>query len=295
MLDGTAFKPYIYRALVPTLLRCIDFLSPNSIESFINLRLSERFPYFIDHYHISPDLGYLGLWSVAFYLISLLIYCRLLYLGGYHIVGLPKAQAAITPLLGLLMLPPFFRQGYIYDLPQLALFSACLYLMFRQSWKLYFVLFLVLSFNKETSIIILFAYVAAYIGKHSVKNVLAIGLSHILMYGVVRLLLEEIFRSNPGVSMQMHIVDQIKVYSEIWTFGALIQFGMAIFIIIYRWTNKPFFLRRSLILTAPLVLLFIVGGSPGEYRVFYEVVYVVTLLAFHSVVAACQATPCKDR
>ena len=141
MLDGTAFKPYVYRVLVPMLLRCVNLLSPHSIENFVNLELSKYFPYFIDHYHVDPDLAYLGVWSVVFYLISLLIYCRLLYLGGYHIVGLPRAQAAITPLLGLLMLPPFFRQGYIYDLPQLALFSACLYLMFRQKWGLYFLLF----------------------------------------------------------------------------------------------------------------------------------------------------------
>jgi hypothetical protein len=295
MLDGSAFKPYIYRVLVPTLLRCIEFMSPDAVENFVNLELNERFPYFINHYHISPDLAYLGVWSVAFYLISLLIYCRLLYLGGYHIVGLSRTQAAITPLLGLLMLPPFFRQGYIYDLPQLALFSACLYLMFRQNWRLYFVIFSVLSFNKETSIIILFSYVACFIDKHSVRKLLVVSLLHIFAYGAIRLLLEWIFQNNPGVSMQVHIIDQVKFYSEIWNFGTIIQLMGASFILIYQWNSKSVFLRRSVILAAPLAFLFMVGGSPGEYRVFYEVVYVVTLLTFHSITAAWQVAPAAGR
>jgi hypothetical protein len=289
MLDGTAFKPYVYRVLVPMLLRCVNLLSPHSIENFVNQELSKYFPYFIDHYHVDPDLAYLGVWSVVFYLISLLIYCRLLYLGGYHIVGLPRAQAAITPLLGLLMLPPFFRQGYIYDLPQLALFSACLYLMFRQKWGLYFLLFALLCLNKETSIIILFVYLATYVDKHASRSLFIVSLLHLFIYGTIRLLLEQVFQNNHGVSMQIHIIDQVKVFLEIWNFGALSQLIAALFIITYKWENKSVFLRRSLILAAPLTLLFMVGGSPGEYRVFYEVVYVVTLLTFHSITAAWQS------
>src|SRR4051812_2342061 len=289
MLDGTAFKPYVYRVLVPMLLRCVNLLSPHSIENFANLELSKYFPYFINHYHVSPDLAYLGVWSVVFYLISLLIYCRLLYLGGYHIVGLPKAQAAITPLLGLLMLPPFFRQGYIYDLPQLALFSACLYLMFRQKWRLYFFFFTLLCLNKETSIIILFAYLATYVDKHASRILFIMSLLHLFICGTIRLLLEQVFQNNPGVSMQIHIIDQVKAFLELWTFGALSQLITALFIVTYNWENKSVFLRRSLILAAPLTLLFMVGGSPGEYRVFYEVVYIVTLLTFHSITAAWQS------
>ena len=288
MLDGTAFKPYVYRVLVPALLRCIDFASPHFAESFATLQLSKYFPSFINHYHINADFAYLGLWSVAIFLLSLLIYCRLLYLGGYHIVGLPRTQAAITPLLGLFMLPPFFREGYIYDLPQLTLFSACLYLMFRQQWRLYFVVFVLLCLNKETSIIILFAYLANYVNKHARRRLLIVSLLHLLIYGTIRLLLDQMFQDNPGVSMQIHIVDQANVFLERLTFGTFSQLITALFIITYGWVSKPIFLRRSLILAVPLSVLFLVGGSPGEYRVFYEVVYVLTLLIFHSIIAVWQ-------
>jgi hypothetical protein len=288
MLDCTAFKPYVYRVLVPALLRCIDFASPHFAESFATLQLSKYFPSFINHYHINADLAYLGLWSVAIFLLSLLIYCRLLYLGGHHIVGLPRTQAAITPLLGLFMLPPFFREGYIYDLPQLTLFSACLYLMFRQQWRLYFVFFMLLCLNKETSIIILLAYLANYVNNHAPRRLLIISLLHLLIYGAIRLLLDQVFQDNPGVSMQIHIVDHANVFLERLTFGTFSQLIAALFIITYGWVSKPIFLRRSLILAAPLSVLFLVGGSPGEYRVFYEVVYVLTLLVFHSIIAVWQ-------
>ncbi len=52
----------------------------------------------------------------------------------------------------------------------------------------------------------------------------------------------------------------------------------------YRWRTKPEFLRCGLWLFVPFTVLFLLGGFPGEYRVFYEVLPILVLLTTASVV-----------
>ena len=58
--------------------------------------------------------------------------------------------------------------------------------------------------------------------------------------------------------------------------------GMALSV--YRWHAKPEFLRCGLWLFVPFTVLYLVGGFPGEYRVFYEVLPILVLITTASMV-----------
>jgi hypothetical protein len=286
MINGTASKPFVYRMLVPALLRGINHITPQSFSEFISVRLTKFFPLFPEYYHISSDIVYIGLCSVIIILLSLFCYSIVLYLGALNILSLSRGQAIIAPLIGLLMLHPFFDMGYIYDLPQLALSSACLYLMSQQKWVLYFVFFILLCLNKETSIIMIFAYVCNYYDKHKFMRLSYFTMIQFLIYIAIRLCIVTFYSHNSGDMVQVFIVDQYKSLINGFSYESFALSILFVFILSYSWFRKPSFLRRSLILVAPLLILFFLGGFPGEYRVFYEVLYIITLLISHSIVTA---------
>jgi hypothetical protein len=286
MINGTASKPYVYRMLVPALLRFIDFVSPRFFSEYITRNVLRIYPGFLSQYHINYNFVYDGIWSITIILISLTLYSILLYLGSLKIIFLPRSQAPIASLLGLLMLPPFFDSAYIYDMPQLTLSAACLYFMYQQKWALYFVFFVLLCLNKETSIVLIFAYLYNYFDKHGFKILSKLTATQILTYLTIRILIMVIYVDNPGHVVQVNIDDQIKFIFGKFSYEDFILATFFIFILTYRWFSKPIFLRRSLILVVPLLMLFFVGGSPGEYRVFYETLYVITLLISHSITVA---------
>jgi hypothetical protein len=64
-------------------------------------------------------------------------------------------------------------------------------------------------------------------------------------------------------------------------FLALIILGVAI---IYDWENKPEFLRHSILIICPLIVLTFFFGCLDEYRDYYEVYPIVILLVTHTVV-----------
>jgi hypothetical protein len=286
MIDGTASKPFVYRMLVPALLRVINHITPQVFSEFISEELTKFFPSFTEYYHISSDIAYIGFCSAVIITLSLFYYSMILYLGALNIVSLSKRQAIIAPLLGLLMLHPFFDSGYIYDMPQLALSAACLYFISQQKWILYFAFFILLCLNKETSVIIIFAYVCNYYDKHKFMRLSYFTVLQLLIYIVIRLCIMKFYSHNSGDIVQVYITDQSKSLINGFSYENFVLTILFTFMLSYAWLRKPSFLRRSLILVVPLLILFFVGGFPGEYRVFYEVLYIITLLTSHSIVTA---------
>jgi hypothetical protein len=56
------------------------------------------------------------------------------------------------------------------------------------------------------------------------------------------------------------------------SFGDYATFLVFLALITFAFSEKPLVLRRTLLMLAPLVALFFIGGYPGEFRAFYEVV-----------------------
>ena len=144
IIAGRSITPFQYRILVPWILG-----------------LAERF--------LLPLPGIGSVRSLAFLVevasIFLAALAFRLYLGA--VIRKPAA-ASLLSFLFLAILPfnygPHNAWGFwlVYDIPSLLLFTLGLYLLYREMWLLYYPLFILATFNRETTcfLTIIFALAA---------------------------------------------------------------------------------------------------------------------------------------
>ncbi len=282
MIEGTASLPFQYRVLIPGIINILVALFPENMFSGLNISALDL-P--IAQLAGSDGAGKSAAWfALILMFVSLcgavLLFQRLMVRLEYS----PKAICSLS-LLYPISLMAFFSYAYVYDFPSLFLFSWALYSLaptkdnkpklFRD-WVLYFSLFTLATFNKETSIILLIPYMLVYYPRLERKKFIQFGVLQLLIYGTIKLFLFLNFSQNPGTVA----VSYWWVYKQ---FPVLIVLTILLFSLIFLpiargWNHKPLFLRQALMMIVPLVLLFFLFGFPFEFRVFYEVYPVVFLL-----------------
>jgi len=193
---------------------------------------------------------------------------------------LPGSNSYLSLLLASFFLIPFlFQNRYIYDFPILFLFSLAFFLLSKNKYGSYLILFLFASLTKETSLFLIFFYTLRC-KKLPKKKYLLILFVQLVIYGITRLTLLIIFRNNPGSIVHYYLVDHINVYLSN-PVGALFLFLCIVGIIIFCFTDKSDNngLYRDTIVTigCPLLILYLLFGYPFEIRVFLEVFPIVSL------------------
>ena len=53
-------------------------------------------------------------------------------------------------------------------------------------------------------------------------------------------------------------------------------------LLLYRFPEKPRALRRSMICIPVMLVLYVVGGNPGEFRIFFDIFPILLLSAMDS-------------
>ncbi len=199
------------------------------------------------------------------------------------------AVAIFAPVLALLMaIPVYWNAAYVYDLPQLLLFSAALYALSRQRWRSFYPLAALAFLNKETSILLLLAS-AVYLGRRMDRKLLA---RHLLaqasMFVLIRLFLMLAITPGPttgfeGQAIPNHLVHNL---AGLWSSGLFHDFGPQVTLLVLigvtlrHLRNGPFFLRRTSLLFVPLLAAYLWGGMWQEIRVLGELFMVAFLLFY---------------
>ncbi len=272
MLLGEAYRPFAYRVLMPILSRILAHLVPAFLTEFL-------------------ALGPIAVLSSAYVTlqgstypreVSALLVCIFLSLAGFSLVvhiwmgkfgysHLVRHAGTIVLLFGINLFT--FFNGYVYDLPQLFLFTSALYWMYRSKWGWYLALFTVAALNKETAILLVlpFAYHAfRTIPRDQFARLLA---AQVVLYSAIRVVTLILFRNNPGEVIRWHVdkhIDFFAAYPAILV-GLSIVLSALIYLISRDFNRKPLFLRRSLVILPILAVLYLIGGFPMEFRVFLEV------------------------
>ena len=287
MLDGSAHRPFVYRVLLPTLATSVTACVPNSIKDKIVAKWdrSRKMGVFKHYFRVESSCLFEGVLIFGFMVLSLLGYALFLQKMSIEILGTQGILRHLAPLLGLLALPPFFTFGYIYDFPVLFLSCCCFFLIFKEYWLAYLVVFLVACFNKETTILFAVVFGAYACDRLEFKRFLVLGFLQVIIFAVVRSLLVMRFSMNPGGDIPNHLIGQLDALLVPVSYSAVVVFSVFLFLMCFMWSEKPPFLKRALWVAVPLVLLFILGGCPGEYRVFYEVLPLIILMVSHTLVA----------
>lgn len=291
MLAGTADRPFVTRALVPLAVNGLAVLVPAGAAE--NLGQAAWVQDFLTRagwsQHVDTTaLGLESLLAIALLYASLAGFAFALRMLFARLYESPPWVSALLPLAALSCLPVFFNAGYIYDLPVLFLFTLALALLAARRWAAYLLVFGLAALNKETAVLLLGAFVLLFFRDEALerKKFSTLAGAQAVIYAAVWLATRLAFRANPGGLVEFHLADNLAMVSNpaiagVLTLAAALVAGLAF----AGWRDKPRFLKVSLWMAAPLLVLMVFFGLLIEIRVLYEVYPVIFLLSAHTVLA----------
>jgi len=284
MVHGTAEKPFVLRTLVPSTARALSALTRVVVgeraQQFVMRHGKLRVP-LAEHFQVPEGLFLEALWVFGLTLLSVVGFTWVMLRFGRAVIG-DRALAHLAPLIGLALVPAMLTYGYIYDLPQLFLFSAGLYLMFIGRWTPFCLVLALAMLNKETSVFLVYLFFLSFYRLMERRQFLRLLLTQCAIAATVRGLLVVRFRGNPGVMMEQHWDHQWPALLKGYSLTSIAAVICLCALCAVGWAQKPLLLKMSSTLIFWFLPLFLAAGAPGEYRVFYELVPVVAMLATDS-------------
>ena len=280
MLEGTADRPYVYRLLIPVISKFTAWLIPSWL-----IDVSQKAPYSIKY--IINVLGQ------GKYLREAIVAVILMY---FSLVGFiftersllkyleysPEAEQIIPIVLSIFILPLTLFHGYIYDLPQLFLFTLGLVFLLRKQWHFYLPLLALVTANKETSIFLIVIFALYYFQSLNRKAYFLLLGAQLMVYVLIHGLTLYLYRNNPGNVLLWTGGLQLSEYIHypITFLVTILFFGIILFLVFKDWQYKPFFLRISFSVFFMILVLFFVGGREMEFRVFIDILPIFGTLMF---------------
>ena len=298
-VDGTASRPFAYRVLIPKILRAITAVTPPQAANVLDrwgkeITKSREFHGFaLFSAESGIPSGPENKYPQAIFLLAVLQFACLV---GYGLIGsslyaslFPSTsfRAIAAPMLLMLVYPIItFGVGHIYDFSVLLLNASLLLAMSYRRHALYLILFTVACFNKETTLLIVLAYAAVLYRRLPFPAYAFMLAAQLAIFLAIYISTRVIFSGNAGKAMEIWLFHQAGWY---WH-RPLIFFLVAsavVFIVSFRWNEKPAFLRRSMMVVPVHLALFLYAAFPGEWRNFYEIVPILSMFVLRNVEFMC--------
>lgn len=287
VVNGTAWKPYVYRVIMPVTIRTITDLVPEEFQNRLAEKVEQdkNIKAVLDKFLWETDdiTEYITACILMYgFLLGFLIVFRKLFKAIYNA---PLWFINITTIFVLLGLPAMFEYySYVYDFPNLFLFTLGLYLLNQKMWKAFILLYLVSCFNKETTILLTMVFVIHYyknqeLSTYLYRNLIMIQL---VIFALVKLLLYLIFLENPGPFVELHLFDRAYLLWNGYTLKSYVIWVVIALLVFSYWNEKPKFLKDALWIAVPLILLTFSLGLWDEWRDYYEVYPVIMLLVAYT-------------
>lgn len=288
LMQGTAHRPYVTRALVPLTVRALSAITPASMREGVAASLRGR--------EFVAAVGWYDAWLYEFALTTAVMF---LCLVGFAWVlkrltevacDVPPVVSNLGPIAAMFTLPLFFRYySYPYDPATLLLYSAALLFLLERRFFWFVVCVALASANKETSVLLIPLYALA--AWRNGERPRASGVARLALVGVVwvvvRGALMWVYRGNPGALVENHFTEH-----TVWLlakFPVAMRYTIVVVALFWipvakRWREKPALLRRGLLVTLiPLVVAGSIFGFADELRGYYEAFPFLYLLALPSV------------
>ena len=309
LVDGSAYRPFVTRALLPTVVRTLVRATP-ALQARVDARIARAVANIGPGQRIDRALATLG-WTagdVYVHLVATLVMfgcllalpwvLRRLALVFYD---LPPPVADLAPVFGLLPLPLFFvpYARYLYDPGTLLLWAVALLLVAERRALWVWLLLPVIAYHKETAVLLPPLVALREWNVSPRARVLAVLAAQLAVVAAVRLWLGQHYAGNPGGAVLLvgpaHTRELVTtlfrkppyVLTVVLMLAALVRTG---------WSASPVFLRRALaLILLPLVLLSFAFGYVDEIRGYYEAWAVVFLLALPAVLSLLGAAPARER
>lgn len=287
LIYGTAHNPFVQRSLVPVLTRTVNGAIPSGAREQVRNRLSAIPKVQKEAGRLGWDLNYLTEYLVAFFFsfVALLVFPFVLRSLFASLYDADERVLSVVPLASMFALPPFFFVGthYIYDFPALLLFSLGLLLIVKRKWTLYYVVFVVGCFNKETMVLLLLPLMLIYRGVVSRRELSLHAALHLVLFGIIKGLLMSIYGGNPGGAVEFHLYGNIDKLLRPYPLETLLVAVAVGVLIWFDYRSKHPVLRSAAWLLAPFLLLMFVFAWIDEGRDLYEVLPIYFLIIGHTV------------
>ena len=282
MIYGTAYRPFVYRALLPSIVRLVIILLPPNVRTII-IHSSLRFP------NWESDLLTEYIIACIFMLVSLIGFCFALKYLFKGLFEAPKILADVVSSVALAGLPIFMKSypSYIYDFPTLFLFTLGLGLMVHRKWQVFVLVFLLACFNKETTILLTLIFIIYFFNRWTLitpKRFFQLISLQLIIFVLTRVYITWSFRNNPGSSLEFHLFDHnINLLLSSYTLPNFVSILGITMLVFHQWAEKPIFLRCSISILVPLLGMTFFFGYLDELRDYYEVYPIIFLLIFQTV------------
>jgi len=282
MVQGTAYKPFVYRTILPGTVRILTIVTPQAwhrkADEFTGQnqwarKTFQRFEWdFQDtlQYYFAAFLMWLS--YVGFAHVTVRLTCQ--QLQWKAAVGWQAAMGAVA-LLGL---PAMFKySSFPYDPSQLFLFSLALSLLASERIKSFGLVFLLCCLSKETAVLLIPVHGFFRWKNHPAKLVRQELIILILSFAIIKGGLIWMYRDNPGTFAKIHLFD----HNLGWILGQWrwIEMSVALvlaYLVFFRWQDKPRFLRVAFLCIMPVLLgMALIIGFFDEWRIFYEVYAII--------------------
>lgn len=285
MVYGRAYRPFVQRTLVPLIVRNCTFVVPHSAKSFLQDKFNAS--QIVKKIQWNPQYAVEHLITAAVMYLSFLAFLLILRSFILNFLDLSAKASHLAVFFIAVLLPPTFAyKVYIYDFPQMLLFTGCLLLLYKQNWKLFYPLYVLGCINKEMTILIPLAFLF-WMGTKSLKGSALLHFLIQLIVGVsIYLAINHIFRSNPGGATEWHLVRNLTKPFILGGFGKLrlLLFLLSVVLPIWQFKKAPLFLKASLLAIYPaLICLTVLFGQMDEVRVYYEALPVVYTFALSAI------------
>ncbi|MFN8177625.1 MAG: hypothetical protein U0167_06850 [bacterium] len=277
MVEGTAYEPYVQRALLPLVIRGLSALVPEGGRAALTRTVEAH----LFLHRVFAKLHWEPAQAHRYLLASLLM--LLSYVGFAHLSarlaivtsGLTddlrtRALIGVPALLGL---PPFLiYTSFLYDPVQLFLFAAALFLLATRQIAKFAGLFPLCCLNKETAVLLIPIFALMFRDLSPRSRYLGTLAWLVICYVAVKATLILAFRANPGAVVEQHLFDHnFHWLTRPWTLADLLGWSGVGWLLLFRWREKPRLLTTSFVcILPPLVAFALVLGYVDEWRGYYE-------------------------
>jgi hypothetical protein len=258
LMDGTAQRPYVYRVLVPLLVKVATDILPLPVTVYVSL------------------LAYFSLlgFVICIRSFSMLFWKSAVVVDSIGVISL------------IMLLPLMIWNEQVNDFTTLLLFSLGLKFMAQAKWKLFFLVYIIGCLNKETTILLSLVFFVCF--WHRTKDIFfwKLLIAQMTIYTGLRFAIMWKFHNNPGGIVENHFWEHVSAIQAAPRLVLTnIFLGMLLILLIVMNRNKkPFFLKRAALGLVPtLFILYLLWGYPLEIRVFYEAYPIIVLLVLPTV------------
>jgi hypothetical protein len=184
MVYGTAHRPFVYRTLIPTIVRISAPSIPDDTlqeSAFVRstFALFDWEMAYAREYVAALVLIFLGFFAFAWAVRDLIT----------SLYGKQVVYSYIVSIAAVFLLIAFWSRGYtnyIYDIATLTLTTFSLSLIVRQRWNTYLVVFLLACINKETAILLTLVFTVHYFARLERRRFAALFAAQIAIFGLIK-------------------------------------------------------------------------------------------------------------